>query len=270
MNRQARYYGSDESGEHKEKEDFFKSKEKEIQETGNQIIREIFDKEHKYQVIRRDIFVYKKNLNYKINSKELFDYVQETLGKVYGIKLEEINKEENVGQKKKQKDKQRKVIKQYILVRNLTVESQKALCDIWSIIDKKDQISTEKGNEVLVSNFHLTQMGIILLSIIIVILSENRIEEKTLYKSLNKFGLDSTYVCELILDLLKKNYLKKSINSNFLNTFENSQYSLGNRALVEFTSESFNEFAREIYGSDFNEVIENKIKNTLNKTYKNN
>ncbi|KAI5970248.1 hypothetical protein CANMA_000700 [Candida margitis] len=176
----------------------------------------------------------------------------------------------------------------FFVASNLSKQAQEVLGELWmkkvdssldktKIGDAKFFIPKYKKGGLPKSNMELVKTGIMMLVTTLVILSENHIMESQLVRSLKKFGIsDSVNIKNTNLnmnweDILKELVSREYLNKEHLNTDSTNDkifdISLGKRSLTELAPLRVYDYIKTLYGSDFNEVIAERAKVTIERAY---
>ena len=176
----------------------------------------------------------------------------------------------------------------FFLVSNLLQPAQQVLGDLWmttvnSSLDKTKIGDTRfflpkfKQSILPKLNSDLVKTGIMMLVTTLVILSENHIMESQLIRSLRKFGIsDNNAMKNSNINMNWEDVLKELVSREYLTKLQLADsekdkiyaISLGRRSLAELEPTGVYEYIKTLYGSDFNEVIADRTRVTIERAYK--
>lgn len=233
------------------------------------------------KVIRRSHF----NEGFK-NNKMQFTTVLGTanfiLDKYFGMKIESLNDSLNNGNQV-----------EYNLVNTMSKKEKEILDKLW-INDQEVQINNhkeameqqyflpiDKRDKLCTSNDSLVKTAVISMILSIIIIENNYVNKKKLITTLSSFGINPSLDPNsnfghtsntLLSEMERSRYIARAFNNPKTDSKEVSDshvfYTLGKRAIVEFTPMSFFYFIEDIYGNDFDETIKEKILVTLELAFK--
>ncbi|KAG7195909.1 uncharacterized protein KQ657_002294 [Scheffersomyces spartinae] len=173
---------------------------------------------------------------------------------------------------------------QYIVLKHLDDVSNEILGDLWQqevnqsleneLVFKL--VGTESKTTTPLTNPELIKTGVFTLVICLLVVSENNLQESELLSKLQLFGIsnnlnDRNQVLnmnykELIIDMIRKQYLSKRANTVHGTTNTSETYTLGSRALMEIPSDKMLLLVKTIYGDKFPDV-EEKVVKTIGRAY---
>lgn len=186
----------------------------------------------------------------------------------------------------------------YYLKSSLTLKEKDILNKLWpntqSVQQKNGRnidseeyfISKFQHDQLPSDNYELVKTGILSIILAVIIIENNHISKYEITKILKNFGVASdlnkinsntnTNLESLITEFERKEYIKKeSIGNKTTNgVMANVQddhyiyYNIGDKALAEFTPESFYRLIKTVYGEEFNSIISKKAIHTIHATFK--
>lgn len=228
------------------------------------MIRTALAKNSRNLKIRNEHFNYiLQLLNTKGTLKPWISDVRQELESVYGLSLEHSGSE-------------------ILLVSSLKPESSEILNKLW---DSKFDHDDDEGIQ-LNANFHMPKLrrvptivntperfvgGFTMLVVSMIVLSGNKISESELLDNLADFGISNLLnapipvfnkpVQGVLVDLTRKDYIKKNGSSGSDKSETMAEYSLGERCKREFKPQSIYDFFTEIYQDvDVRDQISESIK----------
>ncbi|CCG23991.1 hypothetical protein CORT_0E04040 [Candida orthopsilosis Co 90-125] len=175
----------------------------------------------------------------------------------------------------------------FFLASSLSKQAQEVLGELWmkkvdssldktKIGDARFFIPKYTKSPLPRSNSDLVKTGIMILVTTLVILSENHIMESQLIRSLKKFGIsESVNMKNTNLNMNWDDILKELVSREYLTKVQLDasandkiySISLGRRSITELTPMGVYGYIKTLYGSDFNEVIADRTRVTIERAY---
>lgn len=222
-----------------------------------------------------------------IRFEAAFEALNEVLSKVWGLRLQALDKETSKS-------------KSYMLVSDLTATEKEILDQLWVNVDQVHENNQRQSNEEQFfmakherdklpgENSEVIKTAITSMVLSTIIIEENHLSKTRLVKVLKNFGLSDNpirrnsnidgNITTILEDLERRDYIKNVfVNRNPSNdTTKRGRnregdelvfYSLGSRALLEFTPMVFFNFIKEVYGERFDTIVKDKVLITLQKAF---
>lgn len=255
-----------------------------LSETTSPVIRAIFARSLKAQMIRREHILLAMQTGGR--QKPKYDTVMASVAKeldsIFALKLVPVlTKEEPVSKKRRTAAPSRPPM---VLVNSLSSRSRAVLAKMWA--DDDGQVPNNRNTNdagflipkysrtaTPASNADLVRLGLILLVVVLLVVAENHLSEDELLRVLRPFGIPdsankiipgvNTNVHELLADMAKREYIRVDGGTDGAQ----SSYALGRRAFVEYSPGAIFLCLKDIYGSGFTLATKRRVLATLERSH---